>query len=255
MTCIWPDIGRIRPFTHEEAMRLQHHELERTLTTLRSLDEAAWAASTDCPAWDVRAMYQHVLGGCEAGASIRETVHQLLRARAHCKKHGGPLEAALSHVQISERAGLSPAQILKRLEAIAPRTVKRRTRTPALLRNQARFPVDAPVHETWTLGYLIDTVALRDLWMHHVDVNHALGRPLHLSAQHDGRIVADIVAEWARRHHKPFDLELTGTAGGRYAHEPGHSQAEHLSLDAVEFCRTLAGRAQAVGLLTTVVPF
>ena len=40
---------------------------------------AAWKAPTDCPAWDIRAMYQHVLGACEAGASIRENVHQLRR--------------------------------------------------------------------------------------------------------------------------------------------------------------------------------
>src|SRR5208282_304039 len=49
------------PLTHHEAMRLQAHELERTLGLLRSLDDAAWTAATDCPAWDIRAMYQHVL--------------------------------------------------------------------------------------------------------------------------------------------------------------------------------------------------
>ena len=50
---------------------------DRTLALLRSLDDAAWAAPTDCPAWDIRAMYQHVLGAREAGASISENVHQL----------------------------------------------------------------------------------------------------------------------------------------------------------------------------------
>jgi uncharacterized protein (TIGR03083 family) len=255
MTCIWPDVGRIRPFTHEEAMLLQHHELECMLTVLRSLDEEDWQTSTDCPEWDIRAMCQHVLGGCEAGASIRETIHQLRQAQAYRKKHGGPLEVALSHVQVSERADLNQAQILMRLETIAPRTVSRRTRLPVLLRRYVRFTVDSPARESWKLGYLIDTVALRDLWMHRIDVNYALGRLPDLNAQHDGRIVADIVAEWAHRHRKPFDLELTGTAGGRYAHKPDHPHAEHLSLDAVEFCRTLAGRAQAAGLLTTVVPF
>jgi hypothetical protein len=115
--------------------------------------------------------------------------------------------------------------------------------------------IDGPVHETWKLGYLIDTIYLRDLWMHRVDVAHALGRPLGLSADHDGRIIADVVAEWARRHGKPFVLELTGPAGDTYTHQPDSPDAEHLSLDAVEFCRTLAGRALQSGLLATVVPF
>ena len=111
------------------------------------------------------------------------------------------------------------------------------------------------MYESWTLGYLIDTIYLRDLWMHRVDVAVALGRPLELRADHDGRIVADVVAEWARRHAQSFVLDLTGPAGGSYSHHPEHPSVERVSLDAVEFCRILAGRASATGVLTTVVPF
>jgi hypothetical protein len=200
-------------------------------------------------------MYQHVLGACEAGASIRENVHQLRQARAYRRQHDGPLEAALSATQVHERADLSPTQITGRLTAIAPKTVRARTRTPAFVRHHAKLNVDGPVHETWKLGYLIDTIYLRDLWMHRIDAARAAGRPHELSADHDGRIVADIVAEWARRHGKPFVLDLTGPAGGTYARDPDLPDTERISLDAVEFCRTLAGRAAATGLLTTVVPY
>ncbi len=255
MTVITIDVATVTPMTHQEAMRLQADELQRTLAVLRSLDDAAWSAQTDCPAWDVRAMYQHVLGACEAGASMRENFHQLRRARAYRKQHGGPLEAALSAVQVSERADLGSAQIVERLAAIAPKTVRGRTRVPALMRNHAKMAVDGPVIETWKLGFLIDTIYLRDLWMHRVDVSHALNRPLQISANHDGRIVADVVAEWARRHGKPFLLDLAGPAGGTYAHDPDCREAEHIAIDAVEFCRTLAGRQPAAGLLDTVVPF
>lgn len=109
--------------------------------------------------------------------------------------------------------------------------------------------------ETWRLGYLIDTIYLRDLWMHHIDLARAVSLPLRLDAAHDGRIVADIVAEWARRHFNAFVVELTGPAGGVYSQDLGSGEAEHLSLDAIEFCRTLAGRLPATGLLATVVPF
>ena len=161
----------------------------------------------------------------------------------------------MSAVQVSGRAGLSPAQVTQRLEAVAPKTVRGRTRAPAFLRRHASLTVDGPVCEKWKLGYLIDTIYLRDLWMHRIDAARAAGQPPELTAGHDGRIVADITAEWARRHGQPFLLDLTGPAGGSYARDPASPAAERLCLDAVEFCRTLAGRASAAGLLTTIVPF
>ena len=77
-----------------------------------------------------------------------------------------------------------------------------------------RIAIDAPVVESWRLGYLIDIIYLRDLWMHRIDTARATGAELVLTPEHDGVIVADVVAEWARRHQQPFTLELTGAAGG-----------------------------------------
>jgi len=249
------DVATIEPPGHQEAMRLQAEELKRTVMLLRSLDETSWAAATDCPGWDIRAMYQHVLGACEAGASIGENLRQFRRALAYRRQYGGPLEAALSAVQISDRASLTPAQILWRLESVAPKTVHGRARIPSLVRRHATLAIDGPVHEKWPLGYLIDIIYLRDLWMHRIDAARAAGQPPELTAGHDGRIAADIAAEWARRHGQPFRLDLTGPAGGSYARDADSPAAGHLRMDAVEFCRTLAGRAPATGLLTTVVPF
>jgi uncharacterized protein (TIGR03083 family) len=253
---ITTDITTITPLSHTEAMALQARELDLTLKALSVLDATDWSTSSeDCPAWDIRMMYLHVLGACEAGASMRENVSQMRRARARRSREGGPLEAALSAVQIDDRLELSPEQLVDRLAAVAPKTVAGRNRTPGLMRNHATFSVDGPVHEKWTLGYLIDTIYLRDLWMHRVDVSRATNRPLELTAEHDGRIVADVVAEWARRHGQAFVLELEGPAGGTFAHEPHSPATEHLGMDAVEFCRTLAGRSPASGLMSTVVPF
>jgi uncharacterized protein (TIGR03083 family) len=249
------DATTVPGYTHSEAMLLQARELTRTIAVLRSLDDSAWNAATDCPAWDVRALYQHVLGACESGASMREAVHQMRLAMRHRKENGGPLEAALSHVQVRERQDLTPTQIVERLTTVAPKTIRGRNRVPAILRHRASLSVDGPVVETWKLGYLIDTIYLRDLWMHRIDLANAIDEPPELSAGHDGRIVAEVVAEWARRHGQPFRLELTGPAGGSYAHHSDAVGADHLELDAVEFCRALSGRAQATGLLATVVPF
>jgi hypothetical protein len=88
--------------------------------------------------------------------------------------------------------------------------------------------------------------------MHRVDITRATGRELVLTAEHDGRIVADAVAEWARRHGQPFTLELTGPAGGTFTRG---SDGEAITLDAVELCRIFSGRATGSGLLTQEVPF
>lgn len=245
------DVASIQPIGHREAMALQAAELQRGLALLRTLDPHQWSAQTNCPDWDVRLMWIHVLGACEAGASVRENLHQLRAGLKRRKDLGVPLEAGLSGFQVAEREHLSPTEIVERLERVAPKTVKGRTRIPRLIR-AIKFTIDAPVVEKWALGYLIDILYLRDAWMHRVDAAQAVGSELVLTAEHDGRIVADIVADWARRHGKPFALELTGTAGGTFSAGGGD---EPIVVDAVEFCCRLSGRGEATGLLTTIVPF
>ena len=86
----------------------------------------------------------------------------------------------------------------------------------------------------------------------------ATGRGRGLTAGHDDRLVADVVAELARRYGRPFTLTLTGAAGGEFV--AGDGSGEHVTIDAVELCRVLSGRppldAQPrTGLLATEVPF
>lgn len=246
------DVSTIEPIEHREAMQLQATELDRAVALLRSLDAEDWSTQTVCPDWDVRRMWLHVLGASEAGASMRENVHQVRAGRRRQKELGVPLEAGLSGVQVAEREGLSPEELVDKLARIAPKTVKGRSRTPRPMR-AIRIPVDGPVVEKWSLGYLIDVIYLRDAWMHRVDTARATGRDLVLTPEHDGRIVADVLAEWARRDGEPFTLELTGPAGGRFA--TGGGSSDTTVMDAVEFCSLLAGRGEATGLLRTIVPF
>lgn len=245
------DVAMIAPIDHREAMRLQTTELDRAVAMLRTLDADQWATQTNCPDWDVHRMWLHVLGACEAGASIRENMHQMRVARKRRRELGVALEAGLSGVQVAERDDISPDELVRRLEAIAPKTVKGRSRTPRAIR-AVKINIDAPVVEKWTLGYLIDVIYLRDTWMHRADTATATDAELILTPDHDGRIVADVVAEWARRHGQPFTLELTGPAGGIFTAGGGD---ERTVLDAVEFCSLLAGRGTPTGLFATIVPF
>lgn len=108
------------------------------------------------------------------------------------------------------------------------------------------------VEERWSFGFLVDTILTRDTWMHRVDTARATGRPLLLTAAHDGVLVADVTAEWAARHGGGCELSLLGPAGGRWSFGTGGPELE---LDAVEFCRTVSGRAPAAGPYDTEVPF
>jgi hypothetical protein len=114
------------------------------------------------------------------------------------------------------------------------------------------FDPHMPGESGWTFGYLLDVIQTRDPWLHRVDICRATGRELVLTAEHDGRLVADVVADWAARHGEPFDLILTGPAGGRFVVGTGGPVIE---IDAIEFCRVLSGRAPGTGLLATPVVF
>ncbi|HEX3393291.1 MAG TPA: maleylpyruvate isomerase family mycothiol-dependent enzyme [Acidimicrobiales bacterium] len=209
-----------------------------------------WSRPTDCPVWDVRALVAHVLGMMEGFSSLRIWVHQM---RAAKKAAGdGPMIDGLTAVQVAERRHLGPEQLTARVTMTGPRQARARARVPAPLRRMPLKQEVGSATETWRLGYLLDVVLTRDTWMHRVDIGRATGREMVLTADHDGRIVADVVDEWARRHGRPFSLELGGPAGGRFAQGSG---GEELALDAVEFCRTLSGRADGAGLLTQQVPF
>jgi hypothetical protein len=88
--------------------------------------------------------------------------------------------------------------------------------------------------------------------MHRLDISRATGTPMVLTPSHDGRLIADVVAEWGRRHGQGFSLTLTGAAGGQW--QVGET-GEQLELDALDFCLTVGARQLGTGLLTTEVPF
>ncbi|MGZ8736451.1 MAG: hypothetical protein ACXWW7_04740 [Nocardioides sp.] len=85
-----------------------------------------------------------------------------------------------------------------------------------------------------------------------MDICPATGREPELTAGHDGRLVDDVVHEWAATHQAAYALRLTGPAGGTWG---GLGADEQMVIDAVNFCRTVSGRAPGFGLLATPVPF
>ena len=232
------------------AMQLAATEYERVVGLLRSLGPEHWSASTECPGWDVRAMAAHMLGMVEMAASVRDQMRQVRIAR----RRGGLFIDELTALQVEEREGMTPVQIVEQYATRAPKAVAGRRRTPGFIRRRP-MPVTQRVNgrdEEWSIGFLLDTILTRDPWMHRIDIVRATGATHVLTSEHDGVIVADVVEEWAARHGQPCVLHLTGPAGGSWTVVGGGPAIE---LDAVEFCRAITGRAAGDGLLRTEVPF
>jgi uncharacterized protein (TIGR03083 family) len=233
-----------------EARVLAETEFVRFAEAVASLTPEEWAMPTDCTAWDVRKMVLHVLGSGDAQASFPQFVHQLVR--------GVPLNRqidshhwvdGMNELQIRERSHLTSDEVVAQLEAVGPKAVAGRWRTPAPVRHLP-IPFGPPVG--WVgLWYLLDVGFTRDVWAHRIDLCAATGREMELTADHDGRLVADIVGEWARIHGQPFELVLEGPAGGKFDQGTG---GERVEIDAIEFVQVLSGRRPGTGVLSNPLP-
>lgn len=237
-----------RPF----ALARAAEEYERLTQALRELDAQDWAAPTCCPGWDVRAMAGHCLGMATMMTSVRETVRQQVAAGRAAKRDGAVLIDALTALQVREHAHLTPGELVEAMARVGPRAVQGRRRVRGPMRWMTMPDEgDGTTPEKWRMGFLVDTILTRDPWLHRADIAAATGRDLHLTPEHDGAVVADVVAEWAARHGRPFQLTLTGPAGGGWSSGEG---GERIVADAVDFCRGVSGRAGASGLAGTWVP-
>jgi uncharacterized protein (TIGR03083 family) len=233
-----------------EARLLAEEEFTRFAALVASLSDDDWSRPTDCTGWDVRKMALHVLGSAEAQASVREFVHQLRR--------GMPLNKAidshhwvdgLNELQIRERSHLSNEELVGQLAAVGPRAVRGRWRTPPPMR-YLPVPFGPPVG--WEpLKYLLDVGFTRDVWAHRIDICAVTDHTMGATAEHDGRLVADIVDEWAALHGEPFELVLDGPAGGKFSQG---TEGERVELDAFDFIRTLSGRLPGSGVLRHPLP-
>lgn len=245
-------VETIPPITRAEVEELATTEYARVADQLRSLGADDWSLPTDCSLWDVRAMAGHSAGMLATFTGYRTLMGEMRTATTTAKRSGTSMVDALTAKQVTGNAGLSKADLVAKVDQVGPRAARWRATRPTLFR---RMPIKVEAggkQETWRMGYLLDVILTRDPWMHRVDIARATRREMELTPEHDGRIIADVVAEWARRHGAPFVLTLTGPAGGTYVLG---DDGEQITIDAVEFCRTLSGRATGAGLLAQEVPF
>lgn len=241
----------VAPISHREGMALARTEYERFTDVLRHLQPDDWSKQTVCTDWNVKQLVAHVVGFAESNASFRVFVGGMISGRKRSAQKGyDHFIHGMNEVQVEQREHLPPAQLVSRWNEIWPKALKGRKRFPPFMRP---IPVDfgPPIGKQPMGSYLMDVVFTRDTWMHRIDICRAAGLDPVLTADHDGRLIEDMVAEWARVHALSFTLHLEGPAGGTFV--SGHG-GEELTLDAVDWIWTLSGRATGSGLLTKELP-
>ena len=153
---------------------------------------------------------------------------------------------------MQERSELDPAELSRRLTALAQPAARARHRPPARIRAVRIKQEVGGVRERWKLGYLFDVIITRDAWMHRVDLSRADRRSPGAHRRPRRRHRRRRRGRVGPPPRSTVHPHLDGPAGGTFVAGSG---GDEIHLDAVEFCRMLSGRATGHGLLTQEVPF
>ena len=234
--------ARAIPLTSPElAAVVREGELAAVLALLRGLDRDDWCRPTDCTGWTVHDVLAHLVGQYQDAARPNVFLRHYRAGRRHYPDRARL--AALTQRQVDELGGYPAEQLIEMLATVGPRALRAASRVPGPLRRldlpKRLFPED-PLPEPG-FGYLLDVIAVRDTWMHRVDLALATGRPMVLG-DHDREVVAQVVRNvgtaWTG---PPVALELTGPAGGAWTLGSGPPTGT-IRADAVGYLRTLSGR-------------
>ena len=147
------------------------------------LDEADWAAPTDCPGWSVQDNLSHIIG----------TERMLLGEPAPATDAGEAPHAhndigRINELWVAERRPRPPAAVLEEFSEV---TAARREALAAM--TQADFDAESPTPAgTDSYGRFMRIRTL-DCWMHEQDIRGAVGRPGHTG----GPVVETVLDEFA----------------------------------------------------------
>ncbi len=225
-----------------EAKHLAEVELQRCINLLEQISGEEWQQSTDCDAWTVKDMTAHLVGACAGYASWGEFRRQYIN-NPHMRK-GEPQIDGINRRQVTERADKSSEELIEALREVGPKAINTRQGMPAILR-AIRAPM--PPLGVVSVRYLLDTIYPRDQWMHRADICRATGKSMHLTADHDARIVdlvaADISAKLKRQFKGTIELSLTGALELNYIFSTAEQPYTHIMIDILEFNRLASGRS------------
>ncbi|MDQ3956822.1 MAG: maleylpyruvate isomerase family mycothiol-dependent enzyme [Actinomycetota bacterium] len=206
------------------------------VAVLEGLAPEQWDAVTACDPWTVKDIAAHLLGWADALCSPRELASQARGALAHRKELGNIVDAQ-NHVQVERGRNLGTEELVARLRQAMPRAARFRRRVGGPLHYVPAYM--SFLGGTINVGYLMNVIFLRDLVVHKIDICDAVGRDAALGDA-DGRVIADMLKDWARRSGADARIELTGPGGGIFL--AGSGTAASIATDAPGMTRRLAGR-------------
>lgn len=233
------DAVHVPYLTDDEAYTLLRTELERFLALVETLGPDDWGKPTACTAWNVRDMLAHQAGGYASGTGYLEMIRQYT-ARA---KKGQLPEDAINELQLRERAGKAPAELIAELRRVGPVAGRNWAYGFRLIKPLA---APHPVGGRLALRHLMWVIHSRDTWMHRLDICRATNREFQQTREHDGRIVELVMRDVEillrdKLEGRAVVFELTGTAGGVWHVGAGEPTAT-IQMDALDFNILASGR-------------
>lgn len=233
------DAVRVPYVTADEAYTLMYVALVRFLALVETLAPDDWNKPTACTAWTVRDMLAHQAGGYASGTGYREMIRQY----STLPKKGQLPEDAINDLQVRERAGKSPAELIAELRQAGPVAIQKWAYQFRLVK-----PIVAPhpVGGFMSLRYLMWIIHSRDTWMHRLDICRATGREFHQTREHDGRIVELVIRDVgfslrSKLGGRAVIFDLAGVAGGMWKVGSGKATAT-IQMDALDFSIFASGR-------------
>lgn len=233
-------VDRIEPLQRRRSADVLDAELAAFREVVSTLDADDWGRPTDSAGWSVRHVVAHVAGQFEELARIGTFLRRLRVA-----KRRYPQQIALdghNQVQLDELVSKSPAELTAHLDRFGPKGVAAIRRMPGFVRRlpSTLFFPEPPLPDR-RLSYLFDVLTARDTWLHRFELARATGRDFG-PRPHDTEVVAQVVRDlqhgWSG---PPFELTLTGPAGGVWVVGTGSSPGRQ-SADALAAMLHLSGR-------------
>ncbi len=218
--------------TAHESEALLRVEFERFVSLLESLDPQDWNKPTACTAWSVRDILAHQAGSYASGTSYKELIHQY----TSIPKRGQLPEDAINIIQLADRKGKSPAELIAELRRVGPLATRKWAHQFQLIK---LVTIPHAVTGSLSLRHLMLVIHSRDTWMHRLDICRATGRKFEQTAEHDGRIVALVMRDIAKvlaknTSERSVVFELSGIAGGLWKMGAG-DPASTIQMDGLDF--------------------
>jgi hypothetical protein len=165
----------------------------------------------------------------------------------YMKEVNDPVDG-INRLQLEERTGKSGEELVAEFRRNGQVAVHNRQNLPWILR-KLRAPM-GPVLGLTAIEYLLDTLYPRDQWMHRYDICAATGKKMVVTPEHDGRIVALVVRDIARKiqgqlGQRSVALQLAGEIGGEFVFgRPGAVDCT-IEMDVFDFNLRASGRISA----------